>query len=334
MKICFFAKTSLKNIHLIEFYRQDIDFLNKLGHTVKIATKITEIDWSCDLIFIWWWTYAFFPVFLARRLGIHTVITGTFNFRCPGFDLEFFQRKWLQRKLIKYAVKNTDANILVSKNEMNAMQAEWGLNNLYYSPHTVDTQKYYPNHPIEEREMFLFTLCGMTERILKRKCIPQMLQAIRLVKQEIPEIKLIIAGRNAPGELWLEKRIQELDLENNVDYIGEISEEKKIQLMQTCAVYLQPSVYEGFGLAIAEAMSCGAPVISTAVGAVPEVVGEAGILLEECTPALIKASISEVLNDFNKKTQMGNKARERILENFYPERRKNELSYVINNILN
>lgn len=332
MNISFFVNTNIKNFEIIEFYNQDIIFLKELGYEVHLATKWTEIDWHSDLIFIWWWTYAFFPVFMAKILGKKTIITGTFNFRCPNFDLEYFQRNLIQRKLIKYATFNANANILVSKNEINAMQQEWGLNNLYYSPHTVDIEKYSPLKNNAARENFLFTLCGMTPRILKRKCIPELLQSILRVKQHYPDIKLLIAGRDGPGKTWLENMIMELGLQENVEYLGEVSKKKKIELMQSCAIYVQPSIYEGFGLAIAEAMSCGAPVISTAVGAVPEVVGDGGLLIKECNPDLLEESIIDLLNSPDTRKKIGEKARERIVQNFYPERRMNDLYRIIQSI--
>lgn len=44
---------------LVEFYNQDINILKKIDSNLTIATKYREIDWSADVIFVWWWTYAF-----------------------------------------------------------------------------------------------------------------------------------------------------------------------------------------------------------------------------------------------------------------------------------
>lgn len=334
MRITFFVKTEKSKLNIIKFYSQDICFLEDLGYAVKIATKWREIDWKSDLIFIWWWTYASLPIVIAKWLGIKTIITGTFNFRCENFDLEYFQRNWIQRQLIYYAVKNADANILVSRNEINAMKQEWGLRNLYYSPHTVDLDKYYPSQKIQERDDYLFTLCGTTERILKRKCIPELLSAVKILKQNIPNIKLIIAGRESSGKAYLYEKIKSMQLEGNVEYIGEISEKRKIELLQNCAIYMQPSIYEGFGLATAEAMSCGAPVISTAVGAVPEVVDGAGVLLDSCNPKTIASSVIDLICDLGKRQRFGHAARSQIEKNFYPQRRKKDLNQIIDIVVN
>lgn len=61
MKICFFCKISDKSkLFIVEFYNQDIKILKKIDPSLTIATKYSEIDWSADVIFVWWWTYAFF----------------------------------------------------------------------------------------------------------------------------------------------------------------------------------------------------------------------------------------------------------------------------------
>lgn len=73
-----------------------------------------------------------------------------------------------------------------------------------------------------------------------------------------------------------------------------------------------PSIYEGFGLPAAEAMSCGAPVISTTAGALPEVVGDAGILVPPRDPGAIADAMRALLDDENKRREMGIRGKERV----------------------
>ena len=55
MKICFFCKISDKSkLFIVEFYNQDIKILKKIDPSLTIATKYSEIDWSADVIFVWW----------------------------------------------------------------------------------------------------------------------------------------------------------------------------------------------------------------------------------------------------------------------------------------
>ena len=53
----------------VEFYAQDLRILADLGFDVRIATKLTELR-PADLYFVWWWTWAFFPVLITRLLAV------------------------------------------------------------------------------------------------------------------------------------------------------------------------------------------------------------------------------------------------------------------------
>ena len=77
---------------------------------------------------------------------------------------------------------------------------------------------------------------------------------------------------------------------------GRISEDDKLALMQGAAVYVTPSLYEGFGLSVLEAMGCGVPVIAANRTSFPEIVGDAGLLVEPRIEPLATAMRS-VLTD-------------------------------------
>uniref|UniRef100_UPI00404B3AF2 hypothetical protein n=1 Tax=Flavobacterium sp. TaxID=239 RepID=UPI00404B3AF2 len=120
MKIIFFCKDTFDNIDLFEYYKQDIDILKDLGHDVIIVNRFRDIPFKFDVIFVWWWTYAFYPIILSEILKKPSIITGTFNFKFPKeFDgIDFFSRPFLQRMLIKFSVKNATRNLFVNKHEL------------------------------------------------------------------------------------------------------------------------------------------------------------------------------------------------------------------------
>jgi glycosyltransferase involved in cell wall biosynthesis len=91
--------------------------------------------------------------------------------------------------------------------------------------------------------------------------------------------------------------IADLDLGSRITFTGRIDPPDFVREYARASVAVVPSVYEGFGLPAAEAMACGVPVISTTGGALPEVVGDAGILVPPGnTPALVKALASVLDN--------------------------------------
>jgi glycosyltransferase involved in cell wall biosynthesis len=89
----------------------------------------------------------------------------------------------------------------------------------------------------------------------------------------------------------------ELGIAQRCRWIPWVSDEERLQLLNRCQALLIVSLWEGFGLPALEAMACGAPVIAANAGALPEVVGDAGLLVDPRRPEEIAAAISQVLRD-------------------------------------
>lgn len=90
--------------------------------------------------------------------------------------------------------------------------------------------------------------------------------------------------------------IRELDIEDRVKYLGQVSEEDLIALYNIADVFVFPSFYEGFGLPVLEAMACGTPVVTAKLSSLPKVVGEAAILVDPYNSTEIALAISKVLH--------------------------------------
>ncbi|MDZ7957612.1 MAG: glycosyltransferase family 1 protein [Aulosira sp. DedQUE10] len=88
-----------------------------------------------------------------------------------------------------------------------------------------------------------------------------------------------------------------LDLQNNVAFIENASETELNYLYQNAFALVYPSLYEGFGLPPLEAMSCGCPVIASNTSSIPEVVADAGILINPYDPHEIASSLRRLLHD-------------------------------------
>lgn len=101
-------------------------------------------------------------------------------------------------------------------------------------------------------------------RIVKYKQIHHIIQALPSIKKEIPEIKLIIAGKiNSTSYLnQLHQLITKLDIQNNVEIKTNVSEHEKIKLLTEAQIYITTSIREGWGIAVTEANACGTPAIS------------------------------------------------------------------------
>lgn len=129
------------------------------------------------------------------------------------------------------------------------------------------------------------------------------------------DLKLVVVGRTL-GDGETEKLMDRLGLTSCVSFCDQVDTSELVRLYRTATLLAVPSTYEGFGLPAAEAMSCGSPVVSTTAGALPEVVGDAGILVPPADPAALAAAIAQLLDDPAKRAEYGAMARKRILERF------------------
>ncbi len=324
-KICFFAKVQNRDVlEEFEFYSQDLRILRELGVDIQIAISPEQIR-RADLYFVWWWTWAFFPLLLANWYRRPMVITGTFD------PWAFDRRHALHRSMIKFALDHCQANIFVSQLECEEVPKKLRVRNPIYIPHAVDTELYRPG--TGPRQDFIFTVSHLPKSDVQRKCLGEAIKAVHLLNQSNPSVRFVIAGRKADGYSDLVRLINHLGAANYIELPGAITRQEKIDLMQKCRVYLSPSRYEGFGLAILEAMSCGAPVVSSPVGAVPEVVGDAGLLVDGTSPQAIAEALNRYLDNPALQQDMGLRARQRAETVFPYERRKQELSKVITSLL-
>jgi glycosyltransferase involved in cell wall biosynthesis len=107
-----------------------------------------------------------------------------------------------------------------------------------------------------------------------------------------------------------------LNLRNRIEFHVDISDEAMVALYARATIAIVPSVYEGFGFPAGEAMACGVPVISTRGGALPEVVGDCGVLVEPKDSQGLAAAILDLLNRPDELERLASIGRKRIEQQF------------------
>lgn len=147
------------------------------------------------------------------------------------------------------------------------------------------------------RGRYVFNIGGLDVR----KGIPLLLEAFAAVRQTIDEpVTLVIAGAAHTGNPHvyppIEPVIDRLGIGDHVLLPGRVDEAEKLALYQGAALYVTPSSYEGFGLTALEAMACGVPVVAADRTSLPEVIGDAGLLVDLDARALADAMVA-VLTD-------------------------------------
>ncbi len=136
----------------------------------------------------------------------------------------------------------------------------------------------------------------------RRKNLEGLLRAYALARTQYGfPLCLAIAGALPPRTSPLfpdpKRMVKELDLEGSVAFLGWVEEEDKPALYRGAALFVYPSLYEGFGLPVLEAMACGVPVVAAKAGALPEVVGEGGILVNPQNIQSLAEAMGKVLSD-------------------------------------
>ncbi len=137
-----------------------------------------------------------------------------------------------------------------------------------------------------------------------RKNLPRLVEAFAAVAASDPALQLVLAGR--PGWMAEElfRTIQRLDLGARIVFPGFIAEEDKAILLGACTVFVYPSLYEGFGLPALEALACGAPTITSNTSSLPEVVGEAAVLVDPTDTTALREALARILGSPELRAEM------------------------------
>lgn len=142
-------------------------------------------------------------------------------------------------------------------------------------------------------ERFILTL-GTLE---PRKNHLGLIQAFAQLQESEPAVSLLVAGRRG----WLDepifRAVEELGLQASVRFLGGVDDTDLPALLNAAAVVAYPSFYEGFGLPPLEAMACGTPVVTSTGGALPEVCGEAALLVDPADTAGLADALGRALMD-------------------------------------
>lgn len=133
-----------------------------------------------------------------------------------------------------------------------------------------------------------------------RKNLITLLQATAFLSSRYADLKLVLFGRaalTAEREANFERELRDLGIEETVVRTGVVTDQQLAKLYQQSTVFVYPSLYEGFGLPLLEAMSMGCCVVARDASAMTEVVGESGVLVETRDAEALASAIATLLDD-------------------------------------
>jgi glycosyltransferase involved in cell wall biosynthesis len=211
------------------------------------------------------------PLYKSRRPSVVTVhgVASRWvdNIRKPWLD-----EVWRYR--VRQAIRSTDRVITVSNSSAQDIQDVFGIDRSSISviPHGIETEKF--RTPVEVSDSIASVLPKefvlYLGNIEPRKNLRELIEAFRTPDIRDLGVPLVIAGKPA----WdFQEIMQAIDATPNVIHLGFVSDTDRTALMQRCQLFVFPSLYEGFGFPVLEALSAGAVVLASRRGSLQEVAG-------------------------------------------------------------
>lgn len=164
---------------------------------------------------------------------------------------------------------------------------------------------------------------GLTDKIVllymgvlaPRKNLRFLLNVFQRAWQQQPRLALLVVG-DGPQEAELRHHAQALGIAEAVRFTGYIDEAAKVAVYNLADLFVFPSLLEGFGMAVAEAMACGVPVVSSNAASLPEVVGSAGLLADPTDATAFGEQILRLVADAPLRQELGEQGRQHVRQHF------------------
>lgn len=228
--------------------------------------------------------------------------------------------KWRWYRFLNMQIKvarQLDPLIVVSDSTRRDVATDFGVDpaKMQRIHHGIDHHTFKPCPRIKRKPNQLITTASADVPL---KGLIYLIRAYDKLLREHPTLELIIIGRLREGQT--QKELKRRGLLDRVRFVSDLSFEEIRDLYAQSTIAVSPSVYEGFGFPAGEALACGMPVVATNGGSLPEVVGNAGIIVPHSNPEALAEAIDGLLRDPKRRTAMGKAARKHILDHFTWER--------------
>ena len=186
---------------------------------------------------------------------------------------------------------------------------EFGLTSeqLRVIPLGVAQEDFHPRDDVKREPLQIITTASADVPL---KGLIYLLRAVAKLRDDLPDLKLKVIGKLREGAT--SKELEALGISDMVSFESGLTREELARAFCAASIAVTPSLYEGFGLPCAEAMSCGTPVLTTDGGALPEVVGDAGLVVPKADPEALATALRTFFKQSDElKAELGQRAFER-----------------------
>jgi glycosyltransferase involved in cell wall biosynthesis len=240
----------------------------------------------------------------ARKLKIpllgtnHTAVSEFIKYNGPG-------SRWIRKMALKYYSWYYNHCQLVTgpSQWVHDSLAPAGLRAPYrVISNPLDFKVFFPVDSAREatlkRELgFSDYTLSFAGRLASEKKVDILIRGAALVKEKFPVVNLVLAG-NGRDLMVLKKLVADLNLTDNVKFLGRLSQRELAKVFQASAIFVTASTSETQGMTVLQAMACGRAVIGVRSLALPEYInGHNGLLVEPDNPQALAAAIVELLSD-------------------------------------
>lgn len=227
---------------------------------------------------------------VPNRIKVPTVVTlyDIIPVLLPGTQSPLRRIYWPY--VLEHAAKNANHIMTISEQSKKDIMEHYGTpeDKITVTPLAIDTKHFYPRPAAKNDGTPYLLFIGTRDA---RKNVSTLIRAFAKIADQIPH-RLIVGGRIADKKDDSKETVAELRLEDRVEFRDYVPYEELPALYSGASLFVWPSVYEGWGFPPQEAMACGTPVIVSNGGPLPEVVGDAGIIVP-----FTKRHIHERMND-------------------------------------
>jgi glycosyltransferase involved in cell wall biosynthesis len=267
-----------------------------LAWSLRRALRKVRIEFPYDLISVHWMFPDAFATVLANRNSDIPIVA-----HAMGCDINDYIRYPLRRKMIRWALLGSSGIVTKSKelaNKISSLVGDVRSVNVIYNG--VDRQIFRPvEREIARRQLDIpndASVVLFVGNLAVEKAVSVLLDAFARVNEDMPDTMLVIVG-DGPLKKDLLNQVDKLNLTDSVSFLGQRPHDQIPTYLNAADVLCLPSLREGCPNVVLESLSCGTPVVASAVGAIPEMLerADAGFLTKPGDVDDLAANLQEAI---------------------------------------